>query len=208
VRTFRKSLALTCAILPLTLAAQNPSPAPSGPKDAIRNGSFERTLQTPNLWSGVDKDGFLAGFRGFLPVLSESGSVSETPMPPGVAIGDLNGDGLPDLLSSDPLGYLRVYFNRGSKEQPKFTVGELTMPFLAVPEGDPPWRPPELGGPEPNAWNMRWAKRRQGVRVGLADTTKTGKLDLVAGNYFGEIFFIPNRGSATVPQFPQPQPLK
>ena len=208
MRTFRKSLALTCAILPLTLAAQNPSPAPSGPKDAIRNGSFERTLQTPNLWSGVDKDGFLAGFRGFLPVLSESGSVSETPMPPGVAIGDLNGDGLADLLSSDPLGYLRVYFNRGSKEQPKFTSGEIATPWLASGEGDPPWRPPGLGGGnEISGWNQKWAKRRLGVRVSLADLTGTGKLDLVAGNYFGDLFIVRNSGTAQTAQFPQPQPL-
>lgn len=208
MRTFRKSLALTCAILPLTLAAQNPSPAPSGPKDAIRNGSFERTLQTPNLWSGVDKDGFLAGFRGFLPVLNESGNVAETPMPVAVAVGDLNGDGLADLLSSDPLGYLRVYFNRGSKEQPKFTSGEIATPWLASGEGDPPWRPPGLGGGnEISGWNQKWAKRRLGVRVSLADLTGTGKLDLVAGNYFGDLFIVRNSGTAQTAQFPQPQPL-
>jgi hypothetical protein len=91
------------------------APAPAGPKDAIRNGGFERTLQAPNLWSGVDKDGFLAGFRGVLPVLNESGSIAESPMPVGVAVGDLNGDGLPDILSSDPLGFIRIYFNSGSK---------------------------------------------------------------------------------------------
>ena len=208
MRTLRKSLALTCAILPLTLAAQNPSPAPSGPKDAIRNGSFERTLQTPNLWSGVDKDGFLAGFRGFLPVLNENGNVAETPMPVAVAVGDLNGDGLADLLSSDPLGYLRVYFNRGSKEQPKFTSGEIATPWLASGEGDPPWRPPGLGGGnEISGWNQKWAKRRHGVRVSLADLTGTGKLDLVAGNYFGDLFIVRNSGTAQTAQFPQPQPL-
>jgi len=208
VRILRKSLVLACAVLPLTLAAQNPSPAPSGPKDAIRNGSFERTLQTPNLWSGVDKDGFLAGFRGFLPVLNESGNVAETPMPVAVAVGDLNGDGLADLLSSDPLGYLRVYFNRGSKEQPKFTSGEIATPWLASGEGDPPWRPPGLGGGnEISGWNQKWAKRRLGVRVSLADLTGTGKLDLVAGNYFGDLFIVRNSGTAQTAQFPQPQPL-
>lgn len=195
--------AVLLLIAPAVAMAQ--APAPAGPKDAIRNGGFERTLQAPNLWSGVDKDGFLAGFRGFLPVLNESGNVAETPMPVGVAVGDLNGDGLPDILSSDPLGYIRIYFNSGSKEQPKFTHGELTTPWLASGEGDPPWTPPMLGGEqEVGGWNQRWAKRRQGVRASLADLTGSGKLDLVAGNYFGDIFVIRNSGSGQAPQFPQP----
>jgi hypothetical protein len=184
--------------------AQAP-PTPAGPKDAIRNGGFERTLQAPNLWSGVDKDGFLAGFRGLLPVLNASGGIAETPMPVGVAVGDLKGDGLPDILSSDPLGYVRIYFNSGSKEQPKFTRGELSLPWLASGEGDPPWTPPMLGGEqEVGGWNQKWAKRRQGVRASLADLSGSGKLDLVAGNYFGDIFVIRNNGSAQVPQFAQP----
>ena len=110
------------------VAALAQAPAPAGPKDAIRNGGFERTLQAPNLWSGVDREGFLAGFRGFLPALNQSGSIAETPMPVGVAVGDLNGDGLSDILSSDPLGYIQIYFNSGSKEEPKFTTGALTTP--------------------------------------------------------------------------------
>ena len=192
-------------LTPAVVLAQ--APAPAGPKDAVRNGGFERTLQSPNLWSGVDKDGFLAGFRGYLPVLNESGNVAETPMPVGVSAGDLNGDGLPDLLSSDPLGYVRIYLNSGSKEQPKFTAGELTLPWLASGEGEPPWRPPELGGVnEVSGWNQKWSKRRLGVRAALADLGG-GKRDLVAGNYFGEIFVVRNTGSAQAPQFPQPQPL-
>jgi hypothetical protein len=185
----------------LTLAQ---APAPAGPKDAIRNGGFERTLQAPNLWSGVDKDGFLAGFRGFLPVLNESGSIAETPMPVGVSVGDLNGDGLPDILSSDPLGFIRIYFNSGSKEQPKFTIGQLTTPWLASGEGEPPWRPQGLAGPELLAWNVNWSERRLGIRASLADLSGSGKLDLVAGNYFGDIFIVPNGGSAQQPRFAQP----
>lgn len=178
--------------------------APAAPKDAIRNGSFELILPAPNLWSGVDRDGFLAGFRGFLPVLSESGSVVESPMPVGVAVGDLNSDGLLDILSSDPLGYLRIYFNSGSKEQPKFTRGELILPWLASGEGEPPWRPPGLLPHEMLAWSRKWAERRLGVRASLADLAGDGKLDLVAGNYFGEIFFVANEGTAQAPRFTQP----
>ena len=199
--SFRHPAALLL-LAPIAVLAQ--APAPAGPKDAIRNGGFERTLQAPNLWSGVDKDGFLAGFRGFLPVLNESGSVADTPMPVGVAVGDLNGDDLPDILASDPLGYIRIYFNSGSKEQPKFTTGELTTPWLASGEGEPPWRPPGLPPYELLAWNVKWAERRQGVRVSLADLSGSGKLDLVAGNYFGDIFIATNSGSSQVPRFAQP----
>jgi hypothetical protein len=103
---------------------------------------------------------------------------------------------------------VRIYFNRGSKEQPKFTNGEIATPWLASGEGDPPWRPPGLsGGNEISGWNQKWAKRRLGVRVSLADLTGAGKLDLVAGNYFGDIFIVRNSGTAQTAQFPQPQPL-
>lgn len=202
MRVLRKSLALTCAVLPLNLAAQTPPPAPAGPKDVIINGGFERAMQTPNLWPGVDKDGFLAGFRASLAVLNARGNIAETPMPVAVAVGDLNGDGLLDILSSDPLGFVRVYFNSGSKEQPKFTFGEISTPWLAYTEGERLWPLPDIG----QDWR-RWSARRRGVRASLADLSGTGKMDLVAGNYFGEIFLVRNRGSGNVPNFPQPQPL-
>ena len=182
-------------------------PASTGPKDAIRNGGFERTLESPNLWSGVDKDGFLAGFRGFLPVLNEGGNVAGTPMPVGVAAGDLSGDGLPDILSSDPLGYIRIYFNSGSKEQPKFTSGEMSLPWLAFGEGDPPWRPPGLFADEARIWTQRWAKRRMGVRVSLATSPGNTKSDIIAGNYFGDIFLVTNEGSVQSPKFAQPSSI-
>ena len=201
---FPRSAALLL-LAPAVALAQ--APAPAAPKDAIRNGGFERTLQTPNLWTGVDKDGFLAGFRGFLPVLSESGNISENPMPVGVAVGDLNGDSLPDILSSDPLGYVRIYFNSGSKEEPKFTTGELSPPWLASSEGEPPWRPPDLNWDETRSWNQRWAKRRLGVRTSLANLSGSGRLDIVAGNYFGDIFVVGNEGSAQIPKFSQPASL-
>jgi len=201
-----KSPRLAAFLLLTPALAFAQAPEPTGPRDAIRNGGFERSLEAPNLWSGVDKDGFLAGFRGFLPVLNEGGSVAETPMPVAVSVGDLNGDGLPDILTSDPLGYVRVYFNSGSKEQPTFTTGELTSPWLASSEGDPLWRPPQLNWRETLEWNQKWSKRRLGVRASVTDAPG-GKPDLVAGNYFGEIFIVRNSGSAQSPQFPQPQPL-
>ena len=92
----------------------------------------------------METDGFLAGFRGFIPVLSESGNIAESPAPVGVPVGD----GLADIFSSDPLRYVRIYFNSGSTEQTKFTTGEPSLPWLASCEGDPAWRPPRLNWDE------------------------------------------------------------
>lgn len=164
-------------------------------------------MRSPNLWAGVDGTGSLAGFTASLPVLDPSGNLSgdATPMPVSVAVGDLNGDNLPDILASDPLGYIRIYFNSGTRDAPKFTVGELSLPYLALADGDPPWIPNGLSGGEVQDYTRRWVTRRQAVRVGLWDTFAGGKLNLIAGNYFGEIFYIPNTGSVSAPRFEQPK---
>lgn len=190
------------------LFAQQPPPAPPPP---AQNGGFEKTVNAPNLWAGVDGNGTLAGFTAGLPLLDESGSLvydRPVPLPVSVAVGDLNGDKLLDLMSSDPLGYIRIYFNSGTPQDPKFTQAELSLPFLALLEGAPPWMPPELSqGGEDSQYFMRWARRRQGVRIGLWDTFAAGKLNLIAGNYFGDIFYLPNEGSPVAPRFSQPASL-
>ena len=205
----RVSKTAVLVFLPIcTLLAQQP-PAPA-PTSAIRNGGFEKTFNTPNLWAGVDGNGSLAGFTARLPVLDESGNLrgEHAPMPVSVALGDLNGDNLLDLISSDPVGYIRIYFNSGTPQEPKFSHGELSLPFLALLEGAPPWIPPGLTkGGEDSQYFMRWARRRQAVRIALWDTFAGGKLNLIAGNYFGDIFYIPNEGSPTAPRFPQPTSL-
>ncbi|MEY3480404.1 MAG: hypothetical protein RIQ71_1179 [Verrucomicrobiota bacterium] len=177
--------------------AQNP---PAAPANLIRNGGFERTLQSPNLWTGVDKDGFLAGFRGYLPVLNEAGAIGDMPMPLSVAVKDINNDGLLDLATADPLGYFRYYLNSGTKESPKFTSGIPSTPYLSLTDGLPP---PELPGAGGVQRQNIWSQRRMGVRLSLADLG-AGKTGLVAGNYFGDIFLLPQAGQAG---FPQPQTI-
>ncbi|MFM8657236.1 MAG: FG-GAP repeat domain-containing protein [Chthoniobacterales bacterium] len=178
------------------------APAPAGPKDAIRNGGFERTLQAPNLWSGVDKDGFLAGFRGFMPALRESGTIAELPLPLSVAVKDIDNDGLLDIATADPLGYIRYYKNSGTKEAPKFTTGTPSTPYLGFTDGLPPEVLPGMpGNPDQIKRATLWARRRLGIRISLADLGP-GKLGLLAGNYFGEIFMVPQSGPGN---FPQPQ---
>jgi len=201
------SAGLLSVLLATPLLAQGPAPAGG---NAVRNGDFEQTYDETNFWTGVDKDGVLAAPVFHMPVLNEGGTIETAAMPPGVALADLNGDGLADLMSTDAFGFVRVYFNKGSAQEPKFEFAELSLPYLANPEGGPPWTPPELsttGQNELGQWMGRWSHRRRAARGSLSDVTGDGLADLVAGNYFGEIFFVPNQGQAGSPVFRQPQPV-
>lgn len=201
---FLRFSAVACFLSCITLQAQQP-PAPARPRptSVIRNGGFERSFRNANLWAGVDASGNLAGFTARQRILDLSGNLTDadTPMPVSVAVGDLNGDKLPDIMAADPVGYIRIYFNSGSAQSPKFTHGELTLPFLALAEGTPLW---SVGG---SAFNQLWAKRRQVVRIGLWGSSPMDKPSIIAGNYFGEIFLIPNEGGTTAPRFSQPRSL-
>lgn len=178
--------------------AQAPAPQ-AAPKDVIRNGGFERTLQAPNLWGGVDKDGFIAGFRGYMPALNEAGTITDLSLPLSVAVKDIDNDGLLDIPTADPLGYIRYYKNSGTKEAPKFTTGAVSTPYLGFTDGLLPEVLP--GGPDQIKRATLWARRRLGVRISVAQLGP-GKLGLLAGNYFGEIFMVPQSGPGN---FPQPQ---
>ena len=195
-------------LLVLTCSAYAQDAAPAG--NAVRNPNFDETYDAPNLWNGVNFDGILAAPTAFLPVLSTEGNIARQQMPSGVAVADLNADGNLDILTTDALGYVRVYFNRGSAQEPKFDVAELSLPYLALPEGDPLWTPPDLSQDEGNEfgqWMNGWAQRRRGARGSLSDVTGEGLPDLIVGNYFGEVLVIPNQGSANAPGFRQPQPF-
>ena len=171
------------------LLAQTPPPAP---KNLVINGGFETSFRRENLWHGVDNAGYLTGERGKLPVLALSGGIADTSMPISVSVADMNADGLPDLVTMDVLGYLRIFFNSGSQGEPKFTRGELAGIFLTrTPEKDP-----AIGREYPNA--------RLAPRIFPTDMMKSGKKDLIVGNYLGEVLLVPNAGSAQSPDFKQP----
>lgn len=183
-----------CLALAGTLLAQTPpTTAPAAPKNMIGNGGFETGFRRDDIWDGVDSTGSLAGERGTLPILTTSGTIAGTSMPVSVSVADLNGDGLPDIAAMDVLGYLRVYFNSGTKTEPEFTVGELANLFLS-----------RMNPEDPTTQGLRNAHARQGQRIHLCDITRSGKKDLVIGNYLGEIMLIPNSGSGVKPDFRQP----
>ena len=167
--------------------AQAPKPEKKLPL-SVANGNFERSYGVENPWTGVDSKGKLDSFRAAVPVLTESGAIGKTPMPVSVAIYDMNNDGLQDLVAVDPKAYIRVYFNKGTRTEPKYLVGELAQAFVGVPA-------PDVRGDE-----TRLVPRVSVIGVGAAP-------QLLMGNYLGEIFVLPNSGSAQKPDFRQPQDI-
>jgi len=182
-----------CLFFTGLLFSQAPAPAPAAPKNMIGNPGFETGFRRDNIWDGVDSSGSLAGERGALPVLTTSGTIADTSMPVSVSVADLNGDQLPDIAAMDVLGYLRVYFNAGTKEAPKFTIAELANLFLS-----------RIDPADPTLQGVKAETARQGQRIHLTDITRSGKKDLLLGNYVGEILLIPNAGSGVRPDFRQP----
>ena len=171
------------------LLAQTPPPAP---RNLVVNGGLEKSSRRENIWQGLDNAGYLKGARGRVAVLTLSGAIADTPMPISVSVADMNADGLPDLVAMDILGYLRIFFNSGSKEEPKFTVGELAGIFLTRTAP----KDPTIGRDFPGA--------RLAPRIFATEMTRSGKKDLIVGNYLGEVLLVPNAGSAQRPDFKQP----
>ena len=173
------------ALLPV--AAQ--APDQKGPANFIANGGFERFTRTENLWDGVNSQGFLAGSTGSAYAVTNGGNVDALPMPVSVRAADLNGDGLMDIMTCDPVGYLRVYFNSGTPTEPKFTNSEMVPVYYARFN-----------------WNDSSIRTiRNNYKMALSDLNKSGANDLILGNYGGEVFIVRNAGSQTQPDWRQPK---
>ncbi len=179
------------AAAPFPAAAQQPAKAPNLFGDT---GGFERSTTIDNLWDGVNGDGSLAVFTFSAKVVTERGNFSGLAMPPSVAYADLNGDGKPDLLVADPTGFFHFYPNVGTAAEPRFTNAEVVPLFLSATDKE---RPNDLKGSELD--DIRFCPR-----VALADWRHTGVLDLLVGNYLGEVLFVPNAGNARQPLYRWP----
>lgn len=186
---------LACVTLLFSTAlaiAEGPAPA-----NALENGGFESSIRnTDNLWDGVDGDGNLAAPTYSARVLTEGSALGSLAMPPSVAAADLTGDGKLDLLVAAPTGYYFYYQNRGTAAEPKFTNAELLPLFLST-------------SPVVRDYYHPFLHERDGdrfcPRISVADWRKRGLLDLLVGNFFGEILFVPNTGGVHRPVFLQPQ---
>ena len=175
----------------LTLLACASAALADGP-NVIINGDFTKFVAQENLWDGVDAQDYLAGTRLPAYALTESGKVGSQEMPISVSFVDVNGDRLPDLVTGDAAGIIRAYINGGTREEPKFTQGEIV-----------PIYPPRVAKDE--KWERTgWTWRHSTPKVTLFDWNRRGLPDLIFGNYTGDVVKIPNTGSATAPAYAEP----
>lgn len=187
--------------------------AQSTPENLIVNGGFEDFSPATNPWSNA----FMLGPVEKARVLATDGDIKEQDMPVSVSAGDLNGDGLPDIAMMDGNGVLRIYFNIGSASEPKFKQAEFSKLLLnpkpikvsVIKDKPGDKKPDPKATPPPNFEALlRNYHLRRVQRIALADMNRSGKLDLLIGNYGGELILIPNMGSKSKPEFRNPAKLE
>jgi hypothetical protein len=166
---------LFLGLLPSLVRAQN----------LISTGNFDGYKTAANPWAGVDLFGNIHGLNGAQKAVNDSGTIYNAAFGPSVAVGDLNGDGKPDLVLADSRGFFWYFPNTGTPQKPVFTQGNVL----------PIW----LG--ERRIRYFTEGYDNVVPRIQLIDLHGSGKLDIVAGNYSGKLFYIPNIGSPQQPKF-------
>jgi hypothetical protein len=163
------------------------------PVNLIRGGDFEKFRIIPHPWGGVGENGSLIAhdlqmdLKNYEQItVTSSGDLDRhTVFPVSVAAGDLNGDGLIDLVVADPTGKFWFYANSGTTTAPVFTCAESMPISIRTPSNY------KDGTPNPCP------------KISLVDMSDTGLLDLLVGDYLGRVYLIKNIGSRTKPQFEQ-----
>lgn len=172
--------ALGCAAAFGVLLVAGPVVAQS--TNQINNADMSRAIQTENLWEGVDSKGQLRVPTATRMAATSSGKVTDIPMPASVQAGDVTGDGLPDLVVADGVGFVWVFKNSGAKEAPKFASGEILPIWLFSEE--------RWGGYNmEHAWE--WQNPKYVPRLNLTDWDGNREPDLVVGTFYGETFRVP-----------------
>lgn len=175
---------ISCSIFMAASPVYSQAPAATPRPVDVMNGDFSRAFSRQDIWSGVDSTGFLIGARATVNLLTAAGGIGQVSVSPAVAIADMNADGLQDIITADAQGYLRIYFNQGSPTEPKYGIGEVAAVYLSVPPQGLP------------------ALARLAPRISVVNNS--GRLDILVGNYNGEIFLLKNEGTPARPLFRQP----
>jgi hypothetical protein len=174
------------------------TPPPAGPNLMADLNGTDATPYVDNPWGGV-VNGVITMPAGVQLAVNEDGQVVPTVFGPSCAVGDLNGDGLPDLVIADPHGYFWYFPNSGTPTKPKFTSGEIMPIWLGEPVAS---------ADDPTLVEQNYDAADNTVpRIQLVDYAGDKRLSIVAGNYEGKLFYIHNVGSATQPAFSMPQDL-
>jgi hypothetical protein len=170
--------ALLFACLPGSAQADN------GP-NIFTAGNFENVDSTYVPWAGVDADNNLHGIGGEQLMVDDEGRIDKYPFASSIAVGDLNGDGLNDLIMADSYGFFWYFANSGTPKLPAFTQGEVIPIWLGEERVTP-----DVEGVSSSV-----------PRIQLVDFEGAKKLDVVAGTYVGKLFRIHNTGSTERPDF-------
>lgn len=216
---FSLSALIAFLSIPALLAAET--------ANLIQNPGFERSMRSANVWAGISSSGVITAPTQDANVLSADGKVGQQTMPISISAGDLNADGLNDIAIMDGQGFLRVHFNTGTKQEPKFGPSEfsslllnpsfllLSAPEIAATQSEAKPTPKPKPTPRPAAtkpgvipppvyseWELYVLRGVQ--RINLADISRSGRLDLLVGNYGGDVLLIQNSGGSGRPDFRTP----
>lgn len=151
----------------------------------LTSGNFESVTPTYVPWAGVDDGGNIHGLNGKQLAVGDDGGIDGATFGPSVAAGDLTGSGKEDLVLADSKGFFWFFPNSGTPGKPAFTQGEV-IPIWLGEASD--------------------TTEREGIdnvvpRIQLIDFSGGKQLDILAGNYTGKLFHIPNMGSSSQPNF-------